>query len=338
MGVKYKAAIVGCGRIGASYIQNTYVKEIPSHALAYFKEPRTNIIAAADIYDNRLLTFQKRWQTKRIYKDYRLMLKCELPDIVSICTPIDTHYDILKDIASRNVRAIWCEKPISDDIKKAEEMVDICKKKGIVLAVNYFRRWSALHKKVNNLIKNKKLGDIQQVICYYSKGILNNGSHIIDILHLFFGEIEFAHAQIDNPAGPQGTNDISLNARLWFKKGFPATLFAFDDKYFRIIEIDIIGTKGRIILKEPQSIFEYYRISKHPYIRGLKSLKTSNFPEVKYEPMQAMSEALDDILQCIQNKARPICSGEDAVMALRIVEAIKKSAARNGDRIRVKNN
>lgn len=332
----YKSSLIGCGRIAIGLNGALVDGQNPSHAAAYCNNPRISLIAAADNDNGRLTCAQKEWGIKRLYKDHKLMLKCEAMDIVSICAPTQTHYDILKDCIEYPVKAIWCEKPICDDADKAKEVLGLCRKKKIVLAVNYFRRWSLSHQKARAFIQEGNLGDIQRIICCYSKGLLNNGSHIIDIMHFFFGNIRWVESYSSFSEGQR--QDRSLSARLYFQKGFTATLYAFNDDYFRIIEIDIVGTRGRIRIKDSGDIFEYYGLRKHPRVSSLKALGKPKCIDYRSEFMQPMNAALEDLICCIEDKKRrPLCSGEDALKALVVVEAIKESFRKKGRRIRIEN-
>lgn len=330
----YKSSLIGCGRIGTGLNGDLVAGKNPSHIAAYHNNPQASLIAAVDNDNESLTRVQKEWGVKRLYRDHKLMLRCEAIDIVSICTPSQTHYSILRDCIEHGVKAIWCEKPVCDDVNKAREVLSLCRRKKIILAVNYFRRWSLSHQKAREFIQDGKLGDIQRIICCYSKGLLNNGSHIIDIMHFFFGDIKWVEGYYSVNA--EQRQDLSLSARLHFKKDFPATLYAFNDDYFRIIEIDIIGTKGRIRIKDSGDIFEYYSLRKHPRVKPLKALGKPECIDYRGEFMQPMNAVLEDLILCIENKKKqPLCSGEDALKVLIVVEAIKKSFRTNGRRIKI---
>ena len=60
--------------------------------------------------------------------------------------------------------------------------------KDIHVAVNYFRRWNPSLKKIYENFKEEKYGKVISVNCVYTKGLLVNGSHMIDLLCWFFGE------------------------------------------------------------------------------------------------------------------------------------------------------
>lgn len=332
----YKAAVIGCGRIGSAYIQGGFSQNLPSHAMVYRENHRTAIIAAADTDAKKLIAFQDKWGTRALYEDYKLMLKCEKIDMISICTPAHTHYDILRDSAETGIKAIWCEKPLCDDINKAKDIIKICKKKKIILAVNYFRRWSRPYQKLREFIQNGGLGGIQQAVCYYSKGILNNGSHLIDILRFFFGEIEWVEGRHFVKEGVK--DDPSLDATLWFKKEFAAALHAFNDAYFRTIEIDIFGTKGRVCIKDSVNRFELSEVVKHPRVPGLKTLREVTSKDFSNDFMQPMSSALKNLITCVDGKyKKPLCSGEDALKTLMVAQAVKDSFMKKGRRVKVEN-
>lgn len=315
-------------------MKGRFLQNLPSHAMAYYENPRTTLTAAVDTNEKKLIAFQNRWGTRSLYIDYKLMLKCERVDMVSICTPPQTHYNILMSCIEHPVKAIWCEKPLCDDMNKAKEMVSVCQNKKIILAVNYFRRWSIPYQKLREFIQSGRLGRVQRIICYYSKGILNNGSHLIDILRFFFGEIEWAEGAHFVKEGDKA--DLSLDATLWFRRGFPATLHAFNDAYFRIIEIDMFGTKGRVCIKDSGNKFEFFEAGKHPIVAGLTTLSEVKAKCLNNNFLQPMSSALTNLINCIDGKNKELlCSGEDALRTLLVTEAIRESFVRKGRRVKV---
>lgn len=91
------------------------------------------------------------------------MLKNEDLDIVSICTPINTHVQIIKDCIKHNVKAIFCEKTISYSLDDSSEIVELCKKNNVVLAVNHVRRWDDFNQKIKNIITQDNYGDIYTI-------------------------------------------------------------------------------------------------------------------------------------------------------------------------------
>ena len=61
---KYKAAIIGCGRIGSEFDDDTMLTNhfgISSHAGAYNENSEIELVAAADISNQQLKTNLKRF-------------------------------------------------------------------------------------------------------------------------------------------------------------------------------------------------------------------------------------------------------------------------------------
>lgn len=135
----YSAGIIGCGFIGTRAPDN--------HAQAYEDNPNTNLIAKVDI----------GFTLEDIYD-------C---NIISVCTPIETHWEVVKQIEPL---AILLEKPIAPSLNEADSIINHCHKNNILLVVNHQRRFI-----------NPKFT--------FSRGILNTGTHAFDLIRKLFGEI-----------------------------------------------------------------------------------------------------------------------------------------------------
>jgi len=161
----YKAAIIGCGKIGSEYSEDPLITGIYSHAEAYSVSPDIELAAVCDTNIMRQKKCQERWKVRSAFSDYHEMMDTIKPDIVSICTPDQTHYSLISSILKEtDVCAIIAEKPLATTTKDAKKIVSIAQKNGVVLAVNYPRRYSDNHLKVKDQIQQQKyLGNIQNV-------------------------------------------------------------------------------------------------------------------------------------------------------------------------------
>ena len=148
----YKCGVIGCGFIG--------VDSPDSHMKAYLECPDTKLVALCDS-DLTKIPYPE-YREYEEYTDYMQMVITEKPDIVSVCTPTKTHARIVTDIAPY-VKAINCEKPIAESVADADEMIRVCKEYGVILQVNHQRRFS-------------------QPVFRWSRGYIQNGTHVIDLL------------------------------------------------------------------------------------------------------------------------------------------------------------
>ncbi len=159
---EHRVAIIGAGRIASEFED--------CHARAYKQNPKTEIWAIIDKRLDKAADAARKWHIPVAGDEYWQLPELAL-DIISICTPPQTHCQVLKDIVlyNRDLKAIYCEKPIAIDLDEAREMVTICKERNIILQINHQRRFGI-------------------PTFYYSRGLFNTGTHMVDLLRQYFGE------------------------------------------------------------------------------------------------------------------------------------------------------
>jgi len=328
----YKAGIVGCGRIAGEFDSDPKRKWIATHAGAYGEFPGTGLAAAADIDKEKLGNFGKTWDVDSLYADYKEMLKKEGLDFLSICTWGASHLDILRDAVDSGVKAIWCEKPIADRLESADEMIELCKEKNVVLIINHQRRYDTLHRKIREFISEGKLGKIQEVAFFYTAGIANSGSHMLDLLRFFFGDVDWIHAAYKNENNI--ADDPDINGLIRFKNEVNCAVQACDSSSYGIFEMDILGEKGRINLTDLGFSAEFYEVKESDLFTGYRGLHRTESPfgspKVEY-----MTNAIKDMVECVEKGKVPESSGEDGRAALELICAFHESAMEDGKRIRL---
>jgi predicted dehydrogenase len=325
---RYKAAIIGCGRIASDFDDDPKMVEtfgIASHAGGYTDNDNIDLIAASDISKEKLDKFGKRWDVPRLYSDYTEMLGNEEVDILSICTWNSTHLEILEVASKSNVRAIWCEKPISDSLTNAKRMIEIADAHKIKLAVNHSRRWDKLYINIADIIHSGELGEIQQVSCYYTGGLANTCSHLFDVLRMFLGDAEGVAGWInDSP----GKDDPNMDGYIKFKNGATAILQSVVVKSFLIFEFDIYGTEGRLRIEDNGFGLSYWKVKESEKYSGYNELAAESAP-LEIPPKTMVKSAVQDIVESIQTSKEPACTGLDGYKALEMICAFQLSSSEN---------
>ncbi|MCX8175514.1 MAG: Gfo/Idh/MocA family oxidoreductase [Candidatus Micrarchaeota archaeon] len=330
----YRAGIIGCGRIGSELDEDPKRKVTSSHAGAYSKTEATELVAVCDINADKREKCRKRWNVPAAYEDYKRMLSEESLDILSICTHADTHLEIVREaVKHKSIKAIFCEKPIANDLSSAREMVELCEKGGIILAIGHQRRFEKFHRNVKEYIESGALGKPQQAAFFYGAGIANTGSHVMDLLRYYFGDAEWVQA--DYSAAPShNIKDPNIDALIRFKNGASASIHACDVKSYHIFELDMLFTRGRIRIKNAGFFGEeLYRVGESPIFSGYLSLHEAPFPFPTDEPRQLMLDAVAHIVECIEKRQKPLCSGRDGLASLELICALHESAKRKGERV-----
>jgi myo-inositol 2-dehydrogenase/D-chiro-inositol 1-dehydrogenase len=81
-------------------------------------------------------------------------------DAVVICTPTDTHYQMILDAAAAG-KHIFCEKPIDLSVEKIVRIIDEVEKRGVQLMVGFNRRYDPNFLKVRDTVQAGKIGEPQ---------------------------------------------------------------------------------------------------------------------------------------------------------------------------------
>lgn len=319
----YRAVLIGCGNIGSMYADDPKIKGIYTHAGAYLACPKTELVAVCDLDAAKASDCAKKWGISNYYTNINKLLDEQKPEIVSICTNDKSHADILNMVLeSSRLKGVIAEKPLTLHEHEAIELVSLAKHKGVRLAVNYNRRYSSGHQKVRDTIRSGQIGAIQKVTGCYTKGILHNGTHWIDLARWLFGEIGLVQgfASSDELI----LDDPTLDAWLMFESKTVGFLQGLDAKSFALFEMDIIGTNGRIRIINSGHEIEYYHVIDSPYYSGYKALEKMSM--VEDHVSDTLLHVVSDLINAIESDSSPRCSGEDGIIALQIANALVKSA------------
>ena len=141
-------AIIGIGRIGKI------------HANSIFTHPNAKLVGFFDENNSEIKNFSEKYNSdfldiKTIENDHNI-------DAVVICSPTDTHIDLIKKF-SNSGKAIFCEKPIDLDVNKTIECIDFLNKNKSQFMIGFNRRFDIHFKALKQHILEGKIGNIETV-------------------------------------------------------------------------------------------------------------------------------------------------------------------------------
>ena len=329
---KYTAAVIGCGRVGAE--EWNYSKDVQpeTHAASYKNNARINLAGLADINREKLKNAGKYFPEVALFNSAEDMFLKIKPDIVSIATNSDTHASLVKLAAKYKIPAILCEKPIAESVKQAEGMIKKCKESKSMLFINHQRRFDPLLQRWQKKIKNGLIGNIIQVNCYYYNGLLNSGTHVIDLLRFFLGEVDWVKGFVNTQTSWK-KNDDNIDGLIKFKNGTLATLQTLPKNY-GLSDFHFYGERGYFAVKNLGYEIEYRKVIENKYCKGFYQL--SENAEIEGKPRSLASSAVSHMVSCLDGKMNPVSMGEDGLAALRVIFALRESAKKQGKIIRIK--
>lgn len=327
----YRVAIIGCGNIGSLYSDDPKIKGIYTHAAAYSACSETKLVAVCDPDIVKAKKASEKWNCAS-YTDYKKILEEQKPDIVSICTPDNTHASILNDIlnSQEKVLAVIIEKPIALDLSQATQLIELAKLHKVILVVNYSRRYSSQLMQVKEMVSAGKLGKIQKISGYYTKGILHNGTHWLDLATLILGELKSVQGFMSRD---EDVLDPTLDAQLIFNNGTVGFLQGLAAEHYSLFEMDILGTEGRIRILDSGHLIEFYEVKESQYYSGYKAVIKNS--ECESDMYNTLLHAVLDLVDCLKTNRIPKCSGQDGLYVLNIGLTLIESARQGGKNMTV---
>ncbi len=326
-GIIPRVAIIGCGNIGCRW--EGECDAVWTHAAAW-QGLEVELAAVAEPDPKLRSACAKRYGIAAQYADWSELFAAERIDILSLATPTPLRRAVIEASLTAGVRALWCEKPLATTLAEAMGIRDAVKAAGAILAVNYLRRWDPGIERLAACVRAGELGEPRQVVGRYTKGLLNNGSHLLDLLQICFGTPQRMRVLrvCEDDYSPMAP---SLDVQIEYTDGhgtFPAYLLCTDQRDYALFELDILGSCGRIELCRSGCELRQARIGPDPNFPGYQILYPPE-PVAGALP-QAMRRAAAELLALWRaGGGQPRCTVDDGVAALRVVETLRRAQATN---------
>lgn len=142
---KLRAAVAGVGFIGAAHIEAI-------RRLGYVDVVAICVRRGADEIAEKL-------NVPKAYADYKEMIDNENLDVLHVCTPNISHFEIAKYAIERGVHVL-CEKPLAFTVEQAQELTKLAAEKNVVNGVNFHCRYYPMIRQMKEMIDRDAIGDI----------------------------------------------------------------------------------------------------------------------------------------------------------------------------------
>ena len=197
----YKAAVIGCSRMGA-FIDNEVVGapgHVPpyAHTAVFYACPRTHLAACSDIRPEVMEEVGSQFDIpkERQYTDYKELIDREQPDIVSVATQPEHRAEIVIYAVEHGAKAIYAEKALSASMAEADAILEACERNGAVLNLGTQRRWHPGFVKMRGVIESGRIGDLKTVV-FGASSLFNGASHHYDNLLYLNGDARATWVQM----------------------------------------------------------------------------------------------------------------------------------------------
>lgn len=339
---RYRAAIIGATGKG------NYGHD---HDLIFLDRPEVDTVAVADSDRAGGEKAAARAKARRLYADYQEMLSEEKPNLVSVAMRwTDQHHEIGKAVLESGAH-LYIEKPFTQTLAQADELVAIAKRKNLKIAVAHQMRIAPQILGLKSAIDAGLIGDLVEIRAHGKQDsraggedMIVLGTHLFDLMRFYAGEPVWCSARIlaegkevAPPEIKRATEGIGpiIGDRIYATIAFPREVTASFVSDHRNQEaagpwgIELIGTKRsiRILADIYPRIFvgEHTKFSDagahlnwEPWAGNSQANATASERTVP----AANNRVADDWLKAIAEDREPVCSGMNGMKAVEIAHGI----------------
>ncbi|MEM1295858.1 MAG: Gfo/Idh/MocA family oxidoreductase, partial [Verrucomicrobiota bacterium] len=165
--------------------------------------PNVQVVAVADADSASHETAKKATGASQAYADYREMLAKEKPNLVSIAPRwTDQHFAMGKAALEAGAH-VYMEKPFTQTLAEADELLKIAKEKNLKIAVAHQMLLDPKIAKLKESIDKGELGDLQEIRLFGkqdaragAEDMIVLGTHLFDLARYFVGDAVWCSARI----------------------------------------------------------------------------------------------------------------------------------------------
>ena len=322
---KYRVGLIGCGRKGTG------------HASGYHAHPLTEVVAAADTDAENLELFCERFDVPG-YDNYQEMLDTEGIDIAAPILPTSFNPEVVLGCANADVKAIFCEKPMSASLEDADRMVEACRSRGIKFAAGDAFRNLPQYWEAREMIEAGEIGEILSINLYDATTTISGaGCQGLAVMCMFAwdGDVEQVVGHVST--NPFGDDDQDMGGYVRFSNGIECLVHT---KSAARRGIEVMGSQG--IFASDYRTFHLWKLDKdaNPRAALLSELHETadQFPGITYGPTydsdgkrlpgHRQMASIQSIVDSIEKDIEPRCSGDNMRRVLEIAIALRESHRR----------
>jgi predicted dehydrogenase len=254
-----RVAIVGMGNIG-----NT-------HAGVYQKRSDVEIVAVCDIIPEKSDKAAEKYGCQGFYSVKEMLASGIQIDAASMATAGKEnggdHYTPTMELLEAGIPVLG-EKPISNEIDKAKEMVALAKAKNLRYGVNLNHRFTPAAVKAKEWVTEGRLGEVNIINMTMWINNPNESAehfhmralhpHSIDVMRYFAGDVEKVQAFFKKGKGRKIWSNVQVN--MLFKNGVIGHLTGSYDAggTYGLETLEVVGSDARFVLREACVRLEFY--------------------------------------------------------------------------------
>lgn len=303
-----KIGIIGVGSLGQH------------HARVYSQIPEIELFGVCDVDKKRAEKIAKNFNATA-FSDYKEIIG--KVDAVSIVVPTPLHYTVAKDFLTAGIHCL-VEKPITEDVSQAEELLKIANEKNIILQIGHIERFNTAVIEAQKHIKSPKFIEAQRLGPYDPRV-----AHIGVVMDLMIHDIDIILTLVNSKivqmdvigAKVLSQKEDIANVRLKFENGCVANISASRVSLDKFRKIRIFQDDTYISLDYAGQSLKIYK-KKSDVVSSMSDIEVIK-PKLKTE--EPLKREIEHFINCVKTGKPPLVTGEHGRDALEVaIEILKK--------------
>ncbi len=328
-----RVGLVGAGGVGRK------------RAAAVSADPRTQLRAVCDVVEER--AHEVAADGARVGTHWREVVEADDLDLIIVST---TH-DLLSQISAAALTAgkhVLCEKPLGRTAAEASTAVEAAAAAGRILHAGYNHRFHPAIEGLREAALAGKLGELMNLRGRYGHGarpgyetewradarisgggeLLDQGAHLIDLSGWLLGPADQVNGRIQTAFWDIAPVEDNAFALLTTPTRQTACLHVSWTQWKNLFSVELFGTDGYGLVEGLGGSYGQQRltIGRRRQEGGVPEERTVAFSE----PDRSWNGEWDAFLRAIEGEMTAAADGAAGVATLECIEALYRSAAREG--------
>jgi predicted dehydrogenase len=324
----------------------------PNLARNFNQNPDMQLSAICDFSESRLELACRHFPQVDPSKDTQNIFKNTDIDAVAIATPVSAHYELAKQALLAD-KHVWLEKPITETVAQAEELIELAQKKNKVLFVDHTFVYTGAVRKIRELIEKDELGDI----VYFDSTRVNLGLFQQDINVIW--DLAPHDLSIMDYLIPLKKLSVSATGLRYNGNGInPKSMLTINMENHVVAHINVswlspvkirqtlIGGNRKMILYDdthPDEKVKVYDKGVHIYetkeelYRLNVQYRVGDMYVPKLENQEALAVEAQHFADCVIKGEKPLTGGEAGLEVIKILSAANQSLKLEGAPVEIEN-
>jgi predicted dehydrogenase len=309
-----------------------------------------SLVSICDLNKKRLDLAKSVYPFIKGYSDPRDLINSDDIDVVSVVTPVFTHYELAKQ-ALESGKHIFVEKPFTSNTAQAEELIELADKNNLKIMVDHTFLFTGAVRKMLEIIDSKELG----ALFFYDSVRVNLGlfqhdinviwdlaPHDFSIMNYLIDKKPSAISACGREHFENGLEDVAYIVVHFNNDGFIAHFHLNWLSPVKIRKTLISGNKKMMVWDDLSSDEKIKVYDKGVEIQNnegihklLVSYRSGDMHVPKVDNTEALKMEMDYLVDCLEKNNKPFNDGEAGLMVVKMLEAADKSLKNDGKKIRL---